>query len=54
MKEASTSSVEPQVGIPQKRQVPDDVVVMDAGASVRRRLERVSMEVDDNGVAKKC
>ena len=53
MKEGSTSSVEPQVGIPRKHRVPDDVIVMDAGAGVRRRLERMSMAVDDDGVAKK-
>ena len=33
--------------------MPDDVIVMDAGAGVRCCLERMSMAVDDNGVAKK-
>lgn len=49
MKEAATSSDEPQVGIPRKRAVLDDVIVMDPGAGVRRRLERMSMAVDDDG-----
>jgi len=53
MKEGSVSSVEPQVGIPRKRRVADDIIVMDEGGGVRRRLERMSMAVDDDGVAKK-
>ena len=32
-----------------KRPVLDDVIVMDAGAGVRRCLERMSMTVDNDG-----
>ena len=50
MKEAATSSDKPQVGIHRrKRAVLDDIIVMDPGAGVRRRLERMSMAVDDDG-----
>ena len=31
------------------REVPDIVIVMDAGAGVRHRLEKMSMRVDDDG-----
>ena len=41
------------MAVPRKRKLPDEVVMMDPGGGVRRRMERMLMAVDEEGVAKK-
>ena len=41
------------MAVPRKRKLPDEVVVMDPGGGVRRRMERMSMTVDEGGIVKK-
>ena len=52
-KQASRSSVQAQADVPKKRKLPDEVIVMEPGASVRRRLEQMSMVEDGDGAVKK-